>query len=120
MQADSEQSSESGWRALYLAALFEANSAKLLERIAEAEYAINLRERELLYSGGHHTRETLALTGAMRALEALWAIHQYPCPRPAATPDPASFWRNGEICWVYGIESSGRGLGKTLAVRRMP
>jgi hypothetical protein len=65
---------------LYLAALFEANLAKLPERIAEAERAMNLRDRDLWYSGGDHDREKHALIGAMRALEALRDIHQ--CPRP--------------------------------------
>jgi hypothetical protein len=100
MQADSEQSSESGWRALYLAALFEANSAKLLERIAEAQSAINFRERELWYSGGDHTKEKLALTGAMRALEALRTIHEYPrrVTLPAAHAGSGILWHNGELC----------------------
>ena len=40
-------------------------------RIAETEHALNLRERELWYSGGSHTQERLALIGARRALEAL-------------------------------------------------
>ena len=88
MQADSEPTSESTWREWYLAALFETDPAKLLERIAEAEYALSLRERELWYSGSDHTKEKLALTGAMRALETLRNIHQYPRPatRPGARP----------------------------------
>jgi hypothetical protein len=84
---------DNAWRAVYLAALFEADPAKLLERIAEAEYALNLRERELWYSGGDHAREKLALTGAMRALEALRNIHQY-ARRPRPGRNPASF---GEV-----------------------
>jgi hypothetical protein len=82
MQPDSTKTSERAWRDLYLAALFEADSAKLPERIAEAEYALNFRDRELWYSGGDYTREKQALTGAMRALEALRNIHQ--CPRPVS------------------------------------
>jgi phage-related protein len=78
MQVDSEQS-ERTWRSLYLAALFEADSAKLPGRIAEAECALSIRDRELWYSGGDHNGEQNALTGAMRALEALRYIHQ--CPR---------------------------------------
>jgi hypothetical protein len=84
MQGDAAQLSETPWRNLYLAALFEADSAKLLERITAAEHAVNLRDRELWYSGGDHTREMLALTGAMRALEALRNIHQYPRPALSA------------------------------------
>jgi hypothetical protein len=75
MRADSEPTTESAWRASYLAALFEADPAKILGRIAEAEQALYLRERELWYSGGDHTKEKVALTGAMRALEALRTIH---------------------------------------------
>ena len=82
MQADSEESIGRTWRDLYLAALFEADSSKLPERIAVAEYAMSLRDRELWYSGSDHThnKEKQALIGAMRALEALRTIHQ--CPRP--------------------------------------
>lgn len=82
MQTDPEQPVTRPWRDLYLAALFEADSAKLPERIAKAEYALTLRERELWYSGGDHSREKHALTGAMRALEALRNLHQYPRPAP--------------------------------------
>jgi hypothetical protein len=80
MQAGSEKLLEKAWRDLYLAALFEADSSKLPERIAIAEYAMNLRDRELWYSGGDHNKEKQALIGALRALEALRNIHQ--CPRP--------------------------------------
>ncbi len=86
MKAGSPQPSENAWRDLYLSALFEADPAKLLERIAEAEYALSLRERELWYSGGDHAKEKLALTGALRALEVLRNIHQY---TRAVTPPPA-------------------------------
>jgi hypothetical protein len=75
MQSNGEQATERGWRDLYLAALFEEDSAKLRARIAEAEYALSLRDRELWYSGGDHNGEKQALTGAMRALEVLRNIH---------------------------------------------
>jgi hypothetical protein len=84
MQIDAEQPGTGAWRDLYLAALFEADSAKLPERIAKAEHALTLRERELWYSGGDHNGEKQALTSAMRALEALRNIHQ--CPRRAPLP----------------------------------
>jgi hypothetical protein len=76
MQPNLERASESVWRSLYLAALFEADPTKMPGRIAEAEHGLNLRERELWYSGGSHTQERLALIGARRALEALGIIHQ--------------------------------------------
>jgi len=78
MQASSEKRLEKAWRDLYLAALFEADSSKLPMRIAIAEYAMNLRDRELWYSGGDHKKEKQALIGALRALEALRNIHQCP------------------------------------------
>jgi hypothetical protein len=71
MLADSGQTSETAWRDLYLAAIFETDSGKLLERIAKAEYALNVRDRQLWYSGDDYAGEKRALTGAIRALEAL-------------------------------------------------
>lgn len=84
MEANSEQLPERSWRDLYLAALFEADSSKLPERIAEAECALSLRDRALWYSGGDHDKEKHALIGAMRALEALRNIHQCPRPMPSS------------------------------------
>jgi hypothetical protein len=89
MQPDSEKPLKGAWRDLYLAALFEADSGKLPERIAKAEYALGLRDRELWYSGGDHDREKRALIGAMRALEALRTIHQCPRPVPPNSSDRA-------------------------------
>jgi hypothetical protein len=86
MQTSSDQSSERPWRNLYLAALFEADVTKLSGRIAEAEHALALRDRELWYSGGDHTREKLALTGAKRALEALRNINRCQAELPRAAP----------------------------------
>jgi hypothetical protein len=97
MQPDTEKPSEKTWWDLYLAALFEANLAKLPERIAEAECAMNLRDRDLWYSGGDHDREKHALIGARRALEALRDIHQ--CPRPVP---PAGSHRAEPTAGVLG------------------
>jgi|SRR4026209_27034 hypothetical protein len=83
MHADLQQPSGNTWRALYLEALFEADPIKMPERTAEAEQALYLRERQLWYSDGAHTKEKLALTGAMRALEVLRTIHGYPPGDPA-------------------------------------
>ncbi|SRR5579871_548674 len=96
MRADSEPTTECAWRAAYLTALFEADPAKIHARIAEAEQALYLRERELWYSAGDHTKEKLALTGAMRALEALRNIHKY--PRRATLPADKSV--SGNFCEV--------------------
>jgi hypothetical protein len=89
MQPDSEELSETAWRSLYLAALFEADSSRLPGRIAEAEDAVSLRDRELWYSGAGREKEKLALTGAMRALEALRKIHE--CPRLVTPCSQPSF-----------------------------
>jgi hypothetical protein len=111
MKADSELAAKRTWRDLYLAALFEPDPAKLLERIAEAEYVLNLRERALWYSGGDHTKEKLALTGAMRALEALRNIHQYPRPvaSPAARQETASIGEVGKSAGSIGPKVQGGG-----------
>jgi hypothetical protein len=100
MQADSKEPAVTTWRDLYLSALFEVELAKLPERIAAAEYALGLRDRELWYSAGEHTQEKQALAGATRALEALRNIHQ--CPRPVprthghvANAGSDVLWRNG-------------------------
>jgi hypothetical protein len=97
MQGDSKKLLEGAWRDLYLAVLFEADSSKLPERIAIAEYVMNLRDRELWYSGADHNKEKHALIGAMRALEALRNIHR--CPR--ATP-PARIHRTEAASGVLG------------------
>jgi len=100
MQGDSTPTSERTWRDLYLAALFEADSARLPERIAEAEQALGLRDRELWYSGGDHAREKQALTGAMRALEALRNIHQ--CHRPVSPPRSHHAEAGSRVLWGGG------------------
>jgi len=109
MRADSEPTTESAWRASYLAALFETDPAKILGRIAEAEQALYLRERELWYSGADHTKEELTLTGAMRALEALRTIHEYPrrVTPPAARPGPASFSTTSNLAGSMGSRVQG-------------
>lgn len=84
MEANREQPAQRAWRDLYLATLFENDTAKLPERIAEAERAVVRRARELWYSDGDHNREKNALTGAMRALEALRSTYQCPPWEPSA------------------------------------
>ena len=80
MQGDSAPQIGTGWRELYLAALFEVDSAKLSERIAKAENSLILRSRELFHSSGDHIEEEHALDDAMYALQALRDTYQ--CPRP--------------------------------------
>jgi hypothetical protein len=63
--------SNSLWKKLYLAALFEVDSAHLPERIAQAEAALVRRARELFYAPGDHIEEEQALDDAMYALQSL-------------------------------------------------
>jgi hypothetical protein len=64
------------WKNLYVAALFETNSAILPERIAKAEAALVSRARELFYAPGDHIEEEEALDDAMYALQALRSTFQ--------------------------------------------
>ncbi|MGA9529453.1 MAG: hypothetical protein WBS24_15165 [Terriglobales bacterium] len=59
------------WRQLYRAALFERDSSRLSQRIAEAEWALVLRARELFHTPGDHIEEQSAIDDAMYALHAL-------------------------------------------------
>jgi hypothetical protein len=68
------------WRRFYTAALFEVDSVKLPERIAEAEAALILRARELFHASGDNIEEEEAVDDAMYALRAL--RNTYRCPRP--------------------------------------
>lgn len=58
------------WKELYKAALFEANSNKLSERIAHAEWALAIRARELFYADEGH-QERLAVDAAISVLQTL-------------------------------------------------
>ncbi len=59
------------WKDLYQAALFESDLNKLTERIAEAETALVIRARELLYASEDNGEEVEGLDYAMCALHAL-------------------------------------------------
>lgn len=56
MQTISRPANAKRWRDVYVAALFESDNAKLLERIAEAEGALLLRARELLHANGDKSK----------------------------------------------------------------
>jgi len=63
--------SEFLWRELYRAALFEPDPGKLQEQIAQAEWAIVLRGRQLFGDDGNHIQEVQDLDDALCALQAL-------------------------------------------------
>jgi hypothetical protein len=61
------------WKELYRAALFEADSNRLSQRIALAERALAARARELFYAGGEDLQERVAIDAAISALQTLHA-----------------------------------------------
>jgi hypothetical protein len=71
MQSTLSQSIGENWRQLYVAAVMEADRAKLPMCIAEAERALVVRARELFGSPGNHIEEAQALDQTMYALHAL-------------------------------------------------
>jgi hypothetical protein len=79
MQAVSPSPNVRAWKSLYTAALFEIDSSKLPERIAQAEAALIVRARELFHASGDNIEEEEALDDAMYALRAL--RNTYQCPR---------------------------------------
>ncbi len=89
MQDHSASEAETGWRALYLAALFEADRDKLEERIIKAEMALVQRGRELFHAAGGHTRELRAIDAAMGALRALRNSYQFRGSAGKGKPDAA-------------------------------
>jgi len=59
------------WRELYATALLDTHTARITERIAQAEAAILQRERELRALSGDHIDEQQTLDDAMYTLGAL-------------------------------------------------
>ena len=60
-----------GWKELYRAALFETDKSKVSERIAQAEWALSLRARELFHTDKEFFQERQAVDAATHALRAL-------------------------------------------------
>jgi hypothetical protein len=83
------QSSSSAWRRLYVSALFESDSAKLPQRIADAEQALVLRARELFHATGDNIEEEEALDNALYSLNALRNAYKCGRPRTEARADAA-------------------------------
>jgi len=63
-----------GWKELYMAAIFEDDSSKIPQRIAEAERALAVRAVEPFAEGGNHAREQRAMENAMYFLRLLRKI----------------------------------------------
>ena len=59
------------WKDLYQAAMCESDVNKLPERIADAETALVMRERDLFYTSGDRFEEEESLDDAMCVLNAL-------------------------------------------------
>ena len=59
------------WKDLYMAALYETDKSRVSERIANAEWALALRARELFHTGREHLQERQAVDAAIYALHAL-------------------------------------------------
>jgi len=59
------------WRALYVAALFETDEGRMVERIAEAKRALVLRAHELFQTTGDHQQEQSAIEETLQSLHAL-------------------------------------------------
>jgi hypothetical protein len=71
MNVATTRTASPSWRDLYKAALFEADRAKLPQRITEARTAVVMRGRELFNCNGNHFEETEDLEDALYALQAL-------------------------------------------------
>jgi hypothetical protein len=65
-----KSSSDSDWKKLYIAALFENDKSKLAEKISRAKAAIVARRRKSMASGGN-VRERQVLDTALFSLHAL-------------------------------------------------
>ncbi|MFZ0480353.1 MAG: hypothetical protein WAL71_14510 [Terriglobales bacterium] len=59
------------WRALYVAALFETDEARMMQRIAEAKKALAVRARVLFQSAGDHRQEQSAIEATLQSLRVL-------------------------------------------------
>jgi len=60
-----------GWRALYMAALFETDEEQASQRITEAKMALARRAHELFHSPGDHAKERSEIEATVQALHAL-------------------------------------------------
>jgi hypothetical protein len=68
------------WRALYVAALFEPDEGRKVQRIDEAKKALVMRARELFQTAGDHLEEQSAIEETLQSLRVLeqCVVHLYP------------------------------------------
>ena len=59
------------WRALYVAALFETDEERMVQRIDEAKKALRVRAHELFQTVGDHMQEESAIEDVLQSLHAL-------------------------------------------------
>ena len=59
------------WRALYVAALFETDEGRMVQRIDEAKKALMVRAHELFQTAGDHLQEQSAIEDTLQSLHAL-------------------------------------------------
>lgn len=71
MSAGVAASPSKNWKELYRAALYETDKNKVSERIANAEWALALRARELFHAGRDNLQERQAVDAAIDALHTL-------------------------------------------------
>ncbi len=65
------------WKQTYMAAVFEVDKSRILERIEEAEAAVVVRTRALFQSSEDHHQERNALEAALCALRALRSVSEH-------------------------------------------
>jgi len=61
----------SSWRALYVAALYETDEGRMVQRIDEAKKALVARARELFQTAGDHLQEQSAIEETFQSLRVL-------------------------------------------------
>jgi hypothetical protein len=59
------------WRAFYVAALFETDEGRMVQRIDEARKALAARAHELFQTAGDHLQEQNAIEETLQSLHAL-------------------------------------------------
>ena len=94
------------WKEAYQIALSEADKNKLAERIADAELALMLRARELVYTTGDHIEEKTAMEDAMDVLHALRTI--------AANRSTSHTGDEAVVCCLTPRPTSADGLRASL------